>query len=120
MAVKLIVAFVAQALGGCLLHGAVRALEPAIRPRLPRLGHPLFDAEFAACRLKRMAEVGLRPHQHLPDIPWRPGTASGLCDMRALVGKRYMELVGDGGGEGAEEFAGHASRGFRAVAQRQT
>ena len=112
MPAEFVVALVVEALDGRLLDSSVHALDLAIRPRMPRLGQPMFDVEFCTGELEGMAQKRLVPRHHLPDVLWRPATAGGLCEMRAVVGEHRVDLVGDGCGEGAEKVTGDAPRGL--------
>lgn len=61
MPAEFVVALVVEALDGRLLDSAVHALDLAIRPRMPRLGQPMFDVEFCTGELEGMAQKRLVP-----------------------------------------------------------
>ena len=79
---------------------------------MSRLGEPVLDVELGAGELEGMAEEWLLVSQHLLDVPGRPAIASGLREVRAVVGEHGMDPVGDGCGEGAQEVAGDTARGL--------
>lgn len=92
MRAEFVVSLVVEALDGRLLDSPVHALDLAIRPRMPRLGQPMFDVEFGTGELEGMAQKRLIPRHHLPDVLWRPATAGRLCEMRAVVGEHRVDL----------------------------
>jgi len=110
MASQLVMAFVIEALDGCLLEGPVHAFDLTIGPWMFGLGQPMIDVGERASILKSMRPEGFAARHHLLDLFGGPGAAGRIGEVDAIVGQNGVDFVGHGLDEGPQEVGGHPCR----------
>jgi hypothetical protein len=109
---QLSVRFIEISFDGCILDGAVYALDLPIRPWMLGFRQPMIDFVAGAGEFKSVRAERTPLREHLLDFRGGPGLAARVGEVRAIVGEHCVDSVGNGLGQRDQKIGGDSGRGF--------
>ena len=111
MSPQLSMRFIEISFDGCVLDGAVHALDLPIGPWMFGFGQAMIDVRASAGEFESMRAKRSPLREHLLDFRRIPSLAAGIGEVNSVIGEHRVDFVGNGFDQRGQKVGGDSGRG---------